>query len=144
MKFQSFLILIHSLASTSPFKLTKKRLGAFLKQSPPDTSIIVSHGPIKGMLDSENGQTGFDVKKEVKEINPKLFISGHIHQSFGFKEEKQTLFLNASFCSEKKIPANPLWVLDWQGGIKDFHQELPLEIDATKVSKRVRYGKIYY
>jgi Icc-related predicted phosphoesterase len=128
------------------FQAGQKEIKKIFKNIPLNTDIIVSHGPIKGILDSELPQfeTGFDALDIVKKIKPKLFISGHIHNAFGSRREAETLFLNSSFCSTKKIPAHPLWVLNWQHGVKNLHQELPIAIDVTKVSDRLRYGKIDY
>jgi hypothetical protein len=79
---------------------------------PPDTDILVTHGPPHGILDEvktyqpwPKGWTTKDVGCEelllkVKEVKPRLHLFGHIHQGYGQHHNGNTLFVNASVTSE--------------------------------------------
>jgi Icc-related predicted phosphoesterase len=66
---------------------------------PLSTDILITHGPAKGILDKtiQNVETGCeDLLNKIKEIRPKYFIFGHIHEGYGMVEKKGTTFINAS------------------------------------------------
>jgi Icc-related predicted phosphoesterase len=66
---------------------------------PPDVHILVTHGPVYGVLDSTvRGQAvGCEMLlKKVKQLKPSIHICGHIHEAFGQVEADGTLFINAS------------------------------------------------
>lgn len=70
---------------------------------PSDTDILITHGPPYGILDvldSEKHVGDVDLLKRVKEIKPKVHISGHIHEAYGRKKIGDTLFINASVLNE--------------------------------------------
>jgi predicted phosphodiesterase len=105
----------------------------------PDVDIILSHGPLFSILDH---RTGWKLQSEIDRIQPHLFVSGHIHNAFGFYVEDGVLYLNASFLSSKKIPAHPLWTIGWgERGIEYLKSEKVKGIDNSAVPKRVRHGK---
>lgn len=73
------------------------------KMIPSDTDILITHGPPYGILDvldSEKHVGDVDLLKRVKEIKPKVHISGHIHEAYGRKKIGDTLFINASVLNE--------------------------------------------
>jgi len=92
--------------------------------------IIMTHGPCYRILDWVertnwvNSSEGSYVKKTkeyvgdkdllkvVKEVNPVIFCSGHIHCAYGTKKKGNTLFINASTCTEEYRPLNPPIVVD--------------------------------
>merc|ERR1712224_61864 len=66
---------------------------------PPETHIIVAHGPAMGHVD---GVTGCPCMLEhVARVQPKLFVCGHIHEARGICDGQtdrlgRTLFVNAA------------------------------------------------
>lgn len=66
---------------------------------PQDTDILITHGPMLGILDENNeGQhVGCkDLYLKIEELKLKSHIFGHIHESYGILEKKDVTFLNAS------------------------------------------------
>lgn len=66
---------------------------------PPDTDILITHGPIFRTLDknSEGQHVGCkDLFNKVQEIRPKVHICGHIHESYGTADKMGIKFINAS------------------------------------------------
>lgn len=66
---------------------------------PPDTDILITHGPIFRTLDknSEGQHVGCkDLFNKVQEIRPKVHICGHIHESYGTADKMSIKFINAS------------------------------------------------
>lgn len=66
---------------------------------PQNTDILITHGPVYGVLDRTiHGQrVGCEVLKEaIQVIKPKIHICGHIHESYGQVQTMDTLYINAS------------------------------------------------
>lgn len=66
---------------------------------PQDANIIITHGPVYGILDKvlRNEYVGcVDLLKKVQEIKPNVHICGHIHEGYGQKSKDGILFINAS------------------------------------------------
>jgi len=101
------------------------------KEKPLD--IILTHGPVYRILDwVEREDWVFDPavgshlkkKKEyvgckdllraVEQINPVLHVAGHIHQAYGAKQKGETLFVNASTCTEEYKPHNDPIVVEFE------------------------------
>lgn len=89
---------------------------------PPDTDILVTHGPAYGILDelvfvdgTPKGQfVGCEeLLKRVQEIKPDLHIFGHIHAGYGQKHINGTSFYNAAVCDEMYSPSNEIMVIDY-------------------------------
>lgn len=84
----------------------KKRgeeLAAHWRKIPADTDVLLTHGPVYGMLDSNfnRAHTGDkDLLRKVLEIKPKVHVCGHIHESYGWVKRKETLFVNACLLNE--------------------------------------------
>ena len=77
---------------------------------PKDTDILVTHGPVKGILDrtvygQEVGCT--DLLDAVQNINPSYHICGHIHEAYGQVVLGNTNFINASVLNEDYCLVNP-------------------------------------
>ena len=71
---------------------------------PPDTDVLITHGPPAGVLDLVNGVPlgCSELLSAVKRVNPKYHIFGHIHECYGIRgnlDDKQTTFVNASICN---------------------------------------------
>jgi len=69
------------------------------KLIPKNTDILITHGPAYGILDRTIGNELVgceDLLERVKEIKPKLFVFGHIHEAYGMKHAHGIDFVNAS------------------------------------------------
>lgn len=83
---------------------------------PPDTDVLITHGPPRGQLDLimpnmvrpyENPNVGCsDLMNRVDIVRPKYHIFGHIHCGYGFFHGKDTTFLNSAVCDESYNPTN--------------------------------------
>ncbi len=66
---------------------------------PDDIDILITHGPVAGILDTTIRKHNVgceDLLKKIKTINPKYHICGHIHEAYGVHDNGSTLFINAS------------------------------------------------
>lgn len=87
---------------------------------PSDTDIIMCHGPAYGYGDAvpfinksdffgsalyENVGSPSMLKK-IEEINPKLYVCGHIHEGYGIRKHHQTWMVNASIVNSRYQPVN--------------------------------------
>ena len=66
---------------------------------PAHTDILITHGPAFGILDrtTRNELVGCkDLLDRIREVNPQVHISGHIHEGYGMMELDGTKFINAS------------------------------------------------
>jgi Icc-related predicted phosphoesterase len=88
------------------------------EQIPNDTDILITHGPAFGMLDyvmDKYGQrnVGCELLKErIDVLKPLMHVFGHIHYSYGTEKINDTLFVNASICTEQYNPINEPIVVD--------------------------------
>lgn len=85
---------------------------------PDGMDIVVTHGPVFGILDSLmnfNGQKcEWEEKhlgcpqllKRVLEVKPKLHIGGHIHPGYGMKTQDGITFINAAICDDSYNAVN--------------------------------------
>lgn len=105
---------------------------------PPNTDILMTHGPAKGKLDLLCGHffdTGTSrpgcpvLLDKVKSIQPLVHIFGHVHESYGVLYGKPTTYINASICDRSYSAVNKPWVFD-----------LPLKKVST-TCKKVRQPK---
>lgn len=71
---------------------------------PDDTDILITHTPPHGVLDyvpRSNEMVGCEaLTKRLYEINVKLNVFGHIHESYGNKKVNNTECVNASILNE--------------------------------------------
>ena len=76
----------------------------------PEVDILITHSPPYGYLDIGKKQgvhCGCPVLREkVDKIKPKIHVFGHIHESFGTHQTKQTLFVNAAQCGTRRVYLN--------------------------------------
>lgn len=76
---------------------------------PPDTDILVTHGPAFGMLDhTTRGQNVGceDLLNKIYEVSPKVHICGHIHEAYGETDSSGIKFMNASVIDENYFLKN--------------------------------------
>jgi Icc-related predicted phosphoesterase len=84
---------------------------------PMDTDILITHGPLLGILDITNisERVGCeDLYNRVMEIKPKVHAFGHIHSSYGMKEMDGMTFINASNLGEDYLYQNDPITLDFE------------------------------
>lgn len=84
-----------------------ERRGALLarhwQKIPADTDILMTHGPVFGILDmvvNEQHVGCKDLLEKVKELKPKVHVCGHIHEDYGTVKRFGTKFINASVLNE--------------------------------------------
>lgn len=80
----------------------------YWKKIPPDTDVLITHGPPFGTLDKTDilgPHLGCeDLTKAVLQIKPKLHVFGHIHGGHGQEINKSgTLFVNAAVLNERYV-----------------------------------------
>jgi Icc-related predicted phosphoesterase len=76
---------------------------------PPDTDILLTHGPVYGILDqvlNEQHAGDRDLLKKVIEIKPKVHVCGHIHEAYGTITRYNIKFINACILNESYELAN--------------------------------------
>ena len=84
---------------------------------PQDTDILITHGPVFGILDltNRNERVGCeDLYNKVMEIKPKVHACGHIHYSYAMKEMDGMTFINASNLGEDYLYQNDPITLDFE------------------------------
>ena len=82
---------------------------AHWKLIPADTDILITHGPVAGILDTTT--TGIiagceDLAATVRSIKPAYFISGHIHEAYGQEIHEGTTYINAAVLDERYVLRN--------------------------------------
>lgn len=83
---------------------------------PDDTDILITHSPPYGILDkcSNADRVGsISLWRRIEKIKPSLILCGHIHESYGILEERNTLFINASHVNERYEPVNEPITIDF-------------------------------
>lgn len=79
---------------------------------PPNTRILMTHGPAYQILDRTKGgdHTGCkDLLQVVQKINPEVHVFGHIHEAYGQTSIGGTTFINASVLDERyRLKNSPL------------------------------------
>ena len=79
-------------------------------QIPPDTDIVVTHGPVMGKLDYVPSNGVFvgceELENRIKNIKPILHVCGHIHEGYGKRVDESTMYVNASICNHHYDPIN--------------------------------------
>jgi predicted phosphohydrolase len=89
------------------------------KLIPPDTDVLVTHGPPFEILDltpSGDNAGCEELRKRIEQIAAsgriKLHVFGHIHLGYGARSLAGIQFANASICDEDYQPVNPPHIFD--------------------------------
>ena len=86
------------------------------KDIPEDTDILITHGPPHGIRDftPANLQVGCEILRFHVEnrIKPSIHVFGHIHQAYGAVQQDETMYVNASICTERYLPSNKPIIID--------------------------------
>jgi predicted phosphohydrolase len=69
-------------------------------QIPPDTRILLTHTPPFGVLDGEPHAGCPELRVAVIRIRPRLHVFGHIHDGYGTRATRHTMFVNAALFSK--------------------------------------------
>lgn len=80
---------------------------------PDTTDILLTHGPPYSHLDHtwEEICTGCeDLLNRVNQIKPKIHAFGHIHESYGYKEHNDIVFINSSIMDYSRVLNVPIVV----------------------------------
>lgn len=75
----------------------------YWEKIPADTDILITHGPVYGILDKTTGGdlTGCRALQErMKTLHVKFHLCGHIHEAYGKIKKKGTTYINASILNE--------------------------------------------
>ncbi len=70
---------------------------------PAGVDILLTHGPVYGILDTvlnEQHAGDKDLLKKVMEIKPKVHVCGHIHEAYGVTRRFGVKFINACVLNE--------------------------------------------
>jgi len=81
----------------------------------PETDIIISHGPVQGVLDRcMDGSTPgcSDLLEKVREIKPICFVSGHIHEAYGHELVDEIHYFNVSVLNHRYKMTNKPFVFE--------------------------------
>ncbi|HVG42455.1 MAG TPA: metallophosphatase domain-containing protein [Chitinophagaceae bacterium] len=73
------------------------------KLIPDDVDILLTHGPVQGILDTVVSEEHVGCKnllQRVLEVKPKTHVCGHIHESYGSVKRSGIHFINASLLNE--------------------------------------------
>jgi Icc-related predicted phosphoesterase len=79
------------------------------KNIPSQADIILTHGPVYGILDqivNEQHAGDVDLLRKVLEVKPKVHVCGHIHESYGMLKRHGIRFINACILNESYELAN--------------------------------------
>ena len=96
---------------------TEEELAEKWKLIPDDVDILITHGPPYGVLDAIKDHSGRIIKcvgskslqtELFERLNPKLFVCGHIHESYGTEPEGGYIkkAVNCSHVNERYEPVN--------------------------------------
>lgn len=83
---------------------------------PPDTDILLTHGPPYGILDQVL-RTGHpvgcrDLGKKIKETAVKIHAFGHIHEAYGTVIQEGVQYINASMLDVEYRLGNKAWIVE--------------------------------
>jgi Icc-related predicted phosphoesterase len=83
---------------------------------PDGLDILVTHGPVYGILDRVQGGELVgckDLLKTIETVKPKYHVSGHIHEAYGQKQVGETTFFNASVLDRNYKFVNQPFVVEF-------------------------------
>ena len=75
---------------------------------PKDVDVLITHGPPRYMLDLTDGDhAGSNAHNAHMDIiKPKLNVFGHIHEGYGRRYFKETMYINCSLLNDAYEPVN--------------------------------------
>ena len=84
---------------------------------PDNTDIVITHGPVFGILDGTlaGKHVGcISLLDRINEIKPKYHICGHIHEAYGIVNEEYTTFINCSIVDINYYVANKPIIINYK------------------------------
>lgn len=85
----------------------------------PEVDILVTHTPPRGILDitEQDRNVGcLYLREYMFRSKAKYNVFGHIHESTGIEELKDTFFVNCSICDENYRPVNKPKIIFYENG----------------------------
>jgi Icc-related predicted phosphoesterase len=82
---------------------------------PANTDILLTHGPVYGVLDTvinDQHAGDKDLLEKVLAVKPKVHVCGHIHESYGLLKRHGVKFINACVLNESYELAHKPVVFD--------------------------------
>ena len=99
------------------FQIPSANLVEKWKKIPSSTDILITHMPPFDILDVNSGKVKSGCKDLSKiilqKIKPRIHVFGHIHESYGWEFQANTLFINAASRRPKSKILNPPIVVDY-------------------------------
>ena len=96
-----------------------KEIEKYWSMIPDDTDVLITHGPPNEIRDHVQDRGGVRnvgcelLRFRIEQLsNLLVHIFGHIHGSYGAVLKKDTLFVNASTCTEQYEPINKPLIVD--------------------------------
>ena len=84
---------------------------------PNDTDILITHGPVYGILDKVYNRYDNlgckDLYDKINDLNVKIHVCGHIHTGYGYYFNGKTHFFNASVLNEQYQYTNKPITFNW-------------------------------
>jgi len=102
------------------FMMKQTEIAAKWDLIPPDTDVLVTHGPPMGygdLLYSSNRTGDWALLTAIEKVRPALHVCGHIHEDYGIRNiGGHTITVNAAICDlEYKATHEPI-VIDFPAG----------------------------
>ena len=98
------------------FNVDRDKIHVYWEKIPEDVDVLISHSPPFGILDKVIGRNDFlgceSLLNHVNRIKPLIHCYGHIHSGYGIIKKNDTLFVNASICTENYIPSHKPIIID--------------------------------
>jgi len=99
------------------FNVPRDELHKYWELIPKDTDVLITHGPPQEIRDfaqmSQTAQGCSSLRFHVEErIRPALHVFGHLHESYGSMQLKETLYVNASTATLRYEMINKPIVVD--------------------------------
>jgi len=101
------------------FMANEDRLAEMYKGIPDDTDVIISHGPPYSKGDRVLFSDHYDehvgshsLLTKIRNLSPKLVVTGHIHESYGEYTDCFTTIINASLVDFNYNPVNPIRIIE--------------------------------
>jgi Icc-related predicted phosphoesterase len=90
------------------FNIPRDRMNAVWDKVPPNTDVLLTHGPPLGAGDVSRGkQLGCEFQREwILKNKPRLVVCGHIHPGYGYYQLGNTTVINASCLDSSYNPVN--------------------------------------
>jgi len=82
---------------------------------PEGIDILMTHGPPYGYGDlcDHGGRVGCpDLRKVIEQLQPRVHVSGHIHEGRGIAVDDNTVYINASSVNLRYVPVFKAYIFD--------------------------------